>query len=71
MLWAESRALRSHVGQSWGLEGLWMMLWPLYCILCTLQFIGYKTKDWEAVSDQIIARLRARYEHMTYIAHCD
>ena len=57
------------IGQRWGLEGLWMMLWPLYCILCTLQFIGYKTKDWEAVSDQIIARLRARYEH-NHDIHC-
>lgn len=49
-------------GQGWGLEGLWMMLWPLYSVLCTLQYIGYTTKDWEAVSDRIIARLRARCE---------
>ena len=45
------------------------MLWPLYCILCTLQFIGYKTKDWGAVSDRIIARLRARCENI--VGHCD
>ncbi len=50
-------------GQGWGLEGLWMMLWPLYSVLCTLQFIGYTTKDWEVVSDRIIARLHARCEH--------
>ena len=49
-------------GQHWGLKGLWMMLWPLYTVLCILQFIGYTTKDWEVVSDRIIARLRARCE---------
>lgn len=48
------------LGQGWGLYGLWFMLWPLYTVLCTLQFIGYTTKSWEDVSDKIVARLRER-----------